>query len=77
MEQRHNFIGFRIDPTEIWAFVEIAAGAGQAKIVVRVVGPVLLGEDVLDVENRERFVLLGESAIFAAIASTVRDSVTP
>lgn len=53
VKERNDFVGLWGDATEIGAFVKIAAGARQTKIIVGVVDAMLLGDDVINgkIEN--------------------------
>lgn len=44
----------RVDTGDIWTLVEIAVVAGKGQVIVAVQSSMLPGDDVLDVEGRER-----------------------
>jgi len=70
MEQLYNFSGRRIDAREIGPFERIASVTSQCKIVHRVIGDVLLGNDVLNMERNEWRRLFRHVAVFAMVTGT-------
>lgn len=66
MEERDNLIGDGIHSRKIRALTQIAAMAGQRKIVRLVATAMLLGDDVLDVMG-EGAVGLRELTMLAAV----------
>ena len=50
MIQRNNVVGIRIDTGNVGPLVKIAAGTREAEIIIRVVGSMLLGDNVFDMK---------------------------
>jgi hypothetical protein len=62
----------RVDSTEVWALVQIAAMASEREIFDIVAAAVLTGDNVLDL-MRHRAMLLTEPAVLATISCPVAD----
>ena len=62
MVETHNFICSLVKSSDVWTLVAVASGAGQGQVAESGLPPVLLGEDVVDLEGPlvER---LGEPAV--------------
>jgi hypothetical protein len=59
---------FRIDARQVRTFVQITIDASESKIVEFVAAAVKSRNDVLDVKNRQRRIILMKLAILAAVA---------
>ena len=53
--------------------MEVAIDARQGEIFEIIFAPVDFGDDMLDVEDRERRIILVKRAIFAAVSSALAD----
>jgi len=62
----------RIDSTQIWAFVQVAAMAGKSKIFDIIAAAVLTSDYVFDL-MRHRAMLLAKLAVLATISSPLAD----
>ena len=62
----------RVDSTEVWAFVQVAAVASERKIFDLVAAAVLTGDNVFDL-MRHRAMLLAKQTVFAMISRPVPD----
>jgi len=67
MKQLGNFIRLRIDPCQVSALVQIAINAGESKVIEVIGSAVNLWNDVLDVERRQRGIILMLTAILASV----------
>jgi hypothetical protein len=68
MKEGHDLLGQRIDSSEVWTLMEIAAVASQRQVVWIIGAAVLLGYDVFHMMD-EFAVFLVQPAIFATLAS--------
>lgn len=73
MKQFGDLIGLGIDTGQVRSFMEVAINTGQGKIVGFIRATVLLGDDVLDVQDSQRRVVLLQLAILAAMTCTLPD----
>jgi len=62
----------RVDSTEVWAFVQIAAMAREREIFDIIAAAVLTGDNVFDL-MRHRAMLLAELAVLTTISCSVSD----
>jgi hypothetical protein len=62
----------RVDSTEVWAFVQIAAMASEREIFDIIAAAVLTGDNVFDLMRR-RAMLLAKLAVLATISCPVSD----
>ena len=62
----------RVDSTQVWAFVQITAMAGEREILDIIAASVLTGDYVLDL-MRHRAMMLAKLAVLAAISSPAPD----
>ena len=67
MKEPREQSGVWIDAGEVRAFDGIALAAGQREISQVIRAPMLLGDDVLDVERIVLLVLLMQAAVFTAV----------
>ncbi len=68
MEQFGDVIRFWIDACQVGTFVQITIDAGESEIIEFVAAAVKSRNDVLDMENRQRRIILMKLAILAAVA---------
>ena len=73
MKQIGYLIGLRINTRQVRSFMQIAIDAGQGKIAGVVRTSMLFGNDVLDMQDSQRRVVLMEPAILATIRCTLPD----
>ena len=67
VEQLGDRAGERVNARQVGAFAEVAVDAREAKIGFVIGAAVLARADVLDVQGRERRVILMQVAILAAV----------
>ena len=72
VKERRGLAGVGINTAQVRAFVEITLRARESEVVGTVPAAVLAGGDVFDVKA-EAGVLLGQAAVFAAVASALAD----
>jgi hypothetical protein len=72
MKQNLDLARHRVDSTEVWAFVQIAAMASECKIFDVITAAVLSGDNVFDL-MRHRTMLLVKLAVFATISGPIAD----
>ncbi len=72
MKQNFYLARHRVDSTEVWALVQIAAMAGKRKIFDIIAAAVLTGDNVLDL-MRHGAMLLAKLAVLATISGPVTD----
>ena len=72
MKQPRQFFGFRIQPGEVRAFVQIAVMTGEREIFRRICSAVLSRRDVFDVKKK-RLKFLPQPAILATIFCALPD----
>ncbi len=72
MKQNFYLAGHRVDSTQVWSLVQIAAMASEREIPAIVAAAVLTSDYVLDL-MRYRTMLLAKMAVLAAISSPVTD----
>ena len=69
MKQLRDSIRFRIDARQVRTFVQITVDTGEREIIEFVAAAVKSRNDVLDVENSQRRIILMKLAILAAVAA--------
>jgi hypothetical protein len=69
IEQARLFACFRVNAAQVWSLVEIAAMTGKRKILGRILPAVLSGNNVFDVERRQRLEIVMKPTVFASSAS--------
>jgi hypothetical protein len=67
IEERDQFSGFRIDPSQVWALMQIAVMAGEGEVGQLVAPAMLFGNNVFRVKPEERILVLPEAAVLAAV----------
>jgi hypothetical protein len=67
MEQADHFFRLGVDGRKIWALVTIAIRASQREVVGGIIGHMLLGLNMFNVEREKWSCRLGQTAIFASI----------
>ena len=67
MEQGDHFSRLGVNGRKIWALVTIAIRTSQREVVGRIVGHMLLGLNMFNVEREKWSCRLGQAAIFASI----------
>jgi hypothetical protein len=67
IEKWRDGVRLGVNPREVASFVQVAIIAGEAQIVLGVGSPMFYWPDVLNVKNRERGLVLVESAVFATV----------
>src|ERR1700674_294166 len=67
MKELSDGVCLRIDPRQVCAFVEIAIDARKREVVEIVASAMFLWNDVLDVKNSERRIVLVQPAVFASV----------
>lgn len=72
MKQNLYTAGYRVDSTQVRAFVQIAAMAGERQIPDIAGAPVLAGNNVFNLV-RDRAVLLARPTILATISGSAAD----
>ncbi len=72
VKQNLHIARHRVDPTEVWAFVQIAAMASEREIFDIIASAVLASDYVLDL-MRHRAMLLAKLAVLATVSSPVTD----
>jgi hypothetical protein len=72
MKQNLYLARHRVDSTQVWAFVQIAAMASERKIFNIIAAAVLTGDNVFDLMRR-RAMLLAELAVLATISGPLAD----
>lgn len=73
MKQLRDPIRFRIDARQVRTFVQITIDASQSEIIEFAAAAVKSRNDVLDVENSQRRIILMKLAILAAITGAFSD----
>jgi hypothetical protein len=68
VKQNLYLLCHRVDSTEVWAFVQIAAVASEREIPDIVAAAVLTGDNVFDL-MRHRAILLAKLAVLASVVS--------
>lgn len=74
MEQRCDLPGFRFEARQVWAFVQITVDTGKRQIVQVVTAAVKFRDDMLDVQSRQRRIVLAQPAIFATMSGALPDA---
>ena len=67
VKQRSDLVGIGVNAGEVGSFVQIAVDAGQTEILQGISAAMLDGADVLDVQRRQRGVILMKLAILATV----------
>jgi hypothetical protein len=67
LKRRVSLLVFGSMPVRFGPLVQVVLVAGQRQVVRGVPAPVLLGNDVFDVEGEKRVVVLVQPAVFAAV----------
>lgn len=67
MKQARQFARLRVQPGEVWAFLEITVVARQSQVCLRVFSSMLPGNNVFNVK-RQRFPLLRQPSILTVAA---------
>src|SRR6267143_2851481 len=73
IEEHDDTSGLGVTATQVAGFREVAVVARPCEHVGIVSAPMFLGENVLDVERKERKIVLMQSAILAALSGARTD----
>jgi len=71
MEERCHRIRLRINPCEVWPFVQVTIDTRKGKILQIVIATMFSGSDVFNVEASKGRVILMKLTIFAPVPRTL------
>jgi hypothetical protein len=71
VEEGNDLSSQVVDTRKIWSFAQVASIATEAKSGWIVAGPMLAGDNVIDVEAGQREQYLRQSTVFTSIAGTL------